>query len=237
MKKIFIDAGHGGSDPGAIGNGLREKDINLAIALKLRQVLSLEYEGHTIKLSRNTDQTLSLKQRTDMANQWGADYLISIHINAGGGVGFESFTYSGNYARKMRTNQLRIVIHDAIIEETGFRDRGKKEANFHMLRESSMCAVLTESGFVDHHIDANKLKRETFINKIALGHAKGLAKAIGLTAKSNLSNQGATSHIIRKGDTLWALAQSYETTLDSLIALNTGIQPKYLQIGQKIRVR
>lgn len=237
MKKIFIDAGHGGSDPGAIGNGLQEKNINLTIALKLQHILKNEYEGHTIKLSRTTDQTLSLKQRIDLANQWGADYLISIHINAGGGIGFESFTYNGNYARKIRTNQLRAVIHDAIIEETGFRDRGKKEGNFHMLRESSMSALLTESGFIDHHLDAGKLKSEAFLNRIALGHAKGLSKALGLKRTNNEKKQVNNLHVIKKGDTLWSLAQRYKTTVASLLELNAGIQPKYLQIGQKIRVK
>src|SRR5690625_4100319 len=126
MVKIFIDAGHGGSDSGAIGNGLKEKEINLAIALDLREILNHKYKRHAMQLSRTTDQFLSLKQRTDIANQWKADYLISIHINAGGGEGFKSFTYSGNYANKRKTNQLRGFIHDAIIKETGFMDRGKR---------------------------------------------------------------------------------------------------------------
>src|SRR5690625_2267880 len=148
MVKIFIDAGHGGSDPGAVGSGLKEKDITLSVALALREILTRRYRGHTLKLSRYTDQTLSLKQRTDLANRWEADYLISIHINAGGGTGFESFIYNGEYPNKRRTNQSRTFIHDEIIRETGFKDRGKKEANFHMLRESSMGAMLTESGFI-----------------------------------------------------------------------------------------
>lgn len=236
MAKIFIDAGHGGSDSGAIGHGIREKDVNLVIALKVRQILNNDYEGHSVKLSRTTDQTLTLKQRTDMANLWGADYLLSIHINAGGGVGFESFTYNGNYARKIRTNQLRNFIHEAIIEETGFRDRGQKEANFHMLRESSMSAILTENGFIDHQIDASKLNQPAFIEKIARGHAKGLAIALGLE-RNNDRNRVTQSHTIKKGDTLWVLAQKYETTVDRLLALNAGIKPKYLQIGQKIRVK
>lgn len=237
MVKIFIDAGHGGSDPGATGNGLREKDINLVIALKVQQILNDHYEGHSVKLSRTADQTLSLKQRTDMANQWGANYLLSIHINAGGGVGFESFTFNGDYAHKIMTNQLRTFIHDAIIEETGFRDRGQKEANFHMLRESSMSAILTENGFIDHHVDTSKLRQAAFIEKIASGHAKGLAIALGLKRKSSERNEDTHTHTIKKGDTFWSLAQKYETTVDRLLALNVGIKPKYLQIGQKIRVK
>lgn len=237
MVKIFIDAGHGGSDSGAIGNGLKEKEINLAIALDLREILNHKYKGHAIQLSRTTDQFLSLKQRTDIANQWKADYLISIHINAGGGEGFESFTYSGKYANKRKTNQLRGFIHDAIIKETGFMDRGKKEANFHMLRESRMSAILTESGFIDDQRDANMLKQKAFIHRIALGHAKGLATALGLRRKNGDKARASNFHLIKEGDTLWSLAQKYNTTVDSLLELNPGIKPRFLQIGQLIRVK
>lgn len=67
MQKIFIDPGHGGSDPGVTANGLKEKDLCLTIALKLRNILNQEYEGHMVKLSRTTDKTLTLKQRINMA--------------------------------------------------------------------------------------------------------------------------------------------------------------------------
>src|SRR5690625_2559502 len=93
MTKIFIDPGHGGSDPGAVGNGLREKDLTLKISKKIANILK-DYHC-SVKLSRTGDQTLSLKQRTDMANKWGADFLLSVHINAGGGTGYEDFIYNG----------------------------------------------------------------------------------------------------------------------------------------------
>lgn len=235
MVKIFIDPGHGGADPGAIGNGLKEKDITLAISLKLRDILKNEYSGHLIKLSRMTDMSLSLKQRTDMANKWEAAYLISIHINAGGGTGFESFTYSGHYTGKKQTNQLRLGIHDEIVHETSFSDRGKKEANFHMLRESKMPAILTESGFIDNQIDAHKLKSADFLTKIAQGHAKGLGKIFRLTRIKG--NVGEQFHMIQKGDTLWGLSLRNHTTVAKLMDLNQGIIPERLQIGQKVRIK
>lgn len=183
MKKIFIDPGHGGQDPGAVGNGLREKDLTLKIALKTRDILRTRYEGHSIKMSRTTDQTISLRERTNIANTWGADYLLSIHINAGGGTGFESFIYNGSYRNKPDTKALRSTIHNEIISRINFRDRGKKEANFHMLRESNMPAMLTESGFIDHREDASKLKSDSFLSQIAEGHAQGIAKALQLKGK------------------------------------------------------
>lgn len=236
MRKIFIDPGHGGSDPGAAANGLKEKDLCLTIALKLRNILNQEYEGHKVSLSRTTDKTLTLKQRTDMANRWGADYLVSVHINAGGGTGFESYIYNGSYASKGETNRLRNHIHDAIVKETSFRDRGKKEANFHMLRESSMHGILTENGFIDTSSDANKLKSDAFLNKIARGHARGIASALGLKKKNDGGSADTQIHFVQKGDTLWAIAKKYNVTVNKLLEWNSGIDPERLQIGQEVIV-
>src|SRR5699024_7095378 len=138
MEKIFIDPGHGGNDPGATANRLYEKDLTLQIAQKIRAYLLNNYQDISVNLSRETDQTLSLSDRTDQANKWNANLYLSIHINAGGGQGFESYIFSGNFANKSRTKSLRSAIHDAIIDEVNWLDRGKKEANFHVLRESKM---------------------------------------------------------------------------------------------------
>lgn len=183
--KIYIDPGHGGNDPGAVGNGLREKDLTLAIALRLRNILVNEYDNVQVRMSRTTDTSVSLNQRTDDANAWGADYLISIHINAGGGEGFEIHTYNGSYAGKSETNAKAKAIHDAIIRETNWEDRGCKESNFHMVRESDMSAALSENGFIDNSSDAWHLKQDDFLDKIARGHAIGLENALGLVKKQS----------------------------------------------------
>lgn len=180
MVKIFIDAGHGGSDPGAVANGLQEKNLTLSIAKKIKSMLE-QYENVQVKLSRETDKYLELKQRTDMANAWGADYLISVHINAGGGKGFESYIYTNVGSA---TVAYQNVIHKEIIKQIDFNDRGKKRANFHMLRESKMPALLTENGFIDNKDDAAKLKQDAYLTKIALGHVNGLVAAFGLKKKS-----------------------------------------------------
>lgn len=198
MTKIFIDPGHGGSDPGAVGNGLREKDLTLAISLKIRDILNAEYTGHTIRLSRTNDTTLSLKQRTDMANAWGADFLLSVHINAGGGTGYEDFIYN-KLSDTSGTAKLRDVIHAEIIKEIpDARNRGKKKANFHMLRESRMSSMLTENLFIDNKTDADKLKSDAYLSKIARGHAVGIAKAFGLKKKSTAPTKEVASKDIHK---------------------------------------
>ncbi|WP_400242568.1 N-acetylmuramoyl-L-alanine amidase [Niallia sp. JL1B1071] len=182
MVKIFIDPGHGGSDSGAVGNGLLEKNITLMIAQQISNILQNEYEDIAIRMSRTGDATVSLSERTDAANNWNADFYLSIHINAGGGTGFESYIYPGVGAP---TSTYQKAIHEQVVTMTGFNDRGMKSANFHVLRETHMPALLTENGFIDTTSDANRLKDSTFIVKIARGHVDGLEKAFSLTKKQN----------------------------------------------------
>ncbi|WAA11804.1 N-acetylmuramoyl-L-alanine amidase [Fervidibacillus halotolerans] len=180
MVKIFIDPGHGGTDPGAVGNGLLEKNLNLKIARKISQMLVNEYEGVSVRMSRTGDQTVSLSERTNNANSWNADFYLSIHINAGGGTGFESYVYT---TVPTRTKNLQKVIHEEVLKQVDFRNRGMKQANFHVLRETKMDALLTENGFIDRSKDANLLKNDTFLEKIARGHVNGLVKAFQLKKK------------------------------------------------------
>lgn len=135
-------------------------------------------------MSRTSDQTVSLTQRTNAANSWGADYFLSIHMNAGGGTGFEDYIYPGVGAP---TTTYRDIMHEEILKVVDFRDRGKKTANFHVLRETAMPALLTENGFVDNTSDAEKLKSSAFIQSIARGHANGLARAFNLSKTQQLS--------------------------------------------------
>jgi N-acetylmuramoyl-L-alanine amidase len=186
MVKIYIDLGHGGQDPGAIGNGLQEKNVVLEIGKLIKDMFS-QYENVQLKFSRLTDKTLSLSQRTNEANAWGADVLLSVHINAGGGDGFESFIYNGNYysVSEKRNAALQNTIHKNIMSKCSFfDDRGQKRANFHMLRESAMIGVLTECGFIDNRQDAAALKDRGKLMKIAAGHVEGLADFFGLKKKA-----------------------------------------------------
>lgn len=180
MVKIFIDPGHGGTDPGAVANGMEEKKLTLAIALKIRDLL-LKYEGVQIKMSRAQDETLTLQQRSSMANSWGADYFISIHINAGGGRGYEDFIYTSPSKRSI---DYQNIMHEEIIKKTGMADRGKKRGNFHVLRASTMPAILTENGFIDGTADAANLRQPSFIESVATGHVNGLVRIFGLKRKN-----------------------------------------------------
>ncbi|WP_338469285.1 N-acetylmuramoyl-L-alanine amidase [Niallia sp. XMNu-256] len=180
MVKIFIDPGHGGTDPGAVGNGLREKDLNLSIANRVREILSSEYENVSIRMSRTEDQSISLISRTNAANRWGADFYLSVHINSGGGTGFESFRYP---SAGRPTSTYQQVIHENIMTQINLKDRGMKQANFHVLRETNMPALLTENGFIDNANDAAQLENGSFIEHLARGHATGVAAALNLQKK------------------------------------------------------
>lgn len=185
MVKIFVDAGHGGSDSGATGNGLQEKDVTLQIAKKIETQLK-SYANVEVKLSRTDDQTVSLQQRTDMANSWGADVLLSIHLNSSSSSearGFESYRYPNAGSR---TFQFQDILHAEIMEQIdNYTDdnRGKQKANFHVLRESKMMACLTENLFVSNKQDAKLLKDEDFINAVAQGHTNGCVRFFGLKKK------------------------------------------------------
>lgn len=199
MAKIFIDPGHGGSDPGATGNGLREKDLTLDIAKRIRKYLNDNFSGHTIKMSRSTDKTLTLTQRTNMANSWGADYFLSVHINSGGGTGYEDYIHNG-LSDSSSTAKLRNTVHAEIVKELStWSNRGKKKANFAVLRQSRMSAILTENGFIDTKADAGNLKSSAFLNKIAKGHAEGIAKAFNLKRKVKQMSKNTPDKVHKKG--------------------------------------
>src|SRR6476660_7604233 len=136
-----------------------EKDIVLKIAKKMDALLK-NYSNIEVKLSRSSDVFLSLNERTQMANNWGADVLLSLHINAAAAAsakGFESYRYTNTNAA---TTAFQNVMHQEIMKQLGseISDRGKKQKNLHMLRESKMKACLTENLFISNAADAAKLK-------------------------------------------------------------------------------
>lgn len=127
MTKIFLDAGHGGEDAGASGNGLQEKDLTLDIVQRIRDVLHSQYRGAQTRLSRDADQYVSLRERTDAANRWDADYFLSVHINSfnGQASGYEDYIYD-ELADGGNTDQYRDHIHQHVTDVNGLGDRGAK---------------------------------------------------------------------------------------------------------------
>jgi N-acetylmuramoyl-L-alanine amidase len=184
MIRIVLDAGHGGKDPGAVANGLKEKDLTLAIVKHIGRMLG-EYEGVEVHYTRIDDRFLELEERAEIANKLNADFFCSVHINSGGGTGFESYIY--NRTTNAKTIAFQNVIHAEIMKAIGnVKDRGKKRANYAVLREIKMPAILTENLFIDNASDASKLKSQEFLLKIAYGHVQGFEKAFRLKKKAKL---------------------------------------------------
>lgn len=185
MVKIYLDPGHGGSDSGAVGNGLYEKNLNLSIIKKIQKKLEENYKNVEIMLTRMDDVFLSLTARTDKANNWGADYFLSVHINASTSVaskGFETHIYKYPSDKEIA---FQNIMHEEIFKQINTKavDRGKLKSNFHVLRESKMASILTENLFVSNSGDASLLKQDAFLEKLATGHVLGLEKSLGLQLK------------------------------------------------------
>lgn len=183
MVTVVIDPGHGGTDPGATYKQYKEKDFNLKVALMVRKILVETYEVNVL-MTRSKDETLSLDQRTTFANNKNADFFLSIHHNAAGGSGFESYVYNGNVPSA--TREIQQIIHKEIVFTTNkynVRDRGQKRANFFVLRKTKMNALLLEVLFIDNQRDLELMLNNQFLEDVAKATAKGLAKALNLAQK------------------------------------------------------
>jgi len=178
--RIFLDPGHGGSDPGA-AKIIKESQYTLIYALELGQ--ALKGLGFDIMYSRTSDSDVSLAERCRMANAWGADYFVSVHFNAGGGTGIETYALAAGGQGEKLANIVQI----SLISTTHAPDRGRKFANFKVLRDTNMPAILIEGGFVDNDSDAQKIQTEDYKRKYIQGVTKGICGAAGMTWKDPYS--------------------------------------------------
>lgn len=187
--KIVIDAGHGNSTAGkrAPDDSMREHHFNAAVARYLDAELK-NYEGVSTKFTHDPTgkNDVSLKARTDAANAWGADVFVSIHANAltgkwhtGGGI--ETFVYKTN---PKEARALAEKVQTELIKASGLRNRGVKVADFHVLRESKMTAILVECGFMDNREELALLKSDAYRRKCAQAIANGLIAQYGLKRKA-----------------------------------------------------
>lgn len=177
MAKVFLTAGHGGSDPGAIGYGLKEKDINLAIMLKCRD--ELKRHGVTVVCSRTTDENDPVQQETNEANDSGADIAVSFHTNAGGGDGSETFYYTKNPDGKRLAE-----LCEKHVKAIGQNSRGIKSGNrLYFIRNTTMPAVLCECAFIDHDEDNNIIDTTSEQQKFGVAYAKAILEFLGIEYK------------------------------------------------------
>lgn len=180
-KKVFISAGHGGSDSGAVGNGFKEKDLNLSIALACRDYLTAN--GVEVKMSRIKDEDDCTNQEVAESNAFNPDVAVSIHNNAGGGDGAEVYSsVVGGVSKTLADNILAEVV------KIGQNSRGVKQKKgnngsdyFGFIRMTKAPAVIVECAFVDNATDIQIIATEIKRKHMGTAIAKGILKTLGIS--------------------------------------------------------
>jgi len=228
--KIVIDPGHGGSDPGAIGNGITEKDLTLKISNymydKFREL------GIPVKITRSTDETLTPTERVNrVLSAFGNNsdvVVISNHINAGGGDGAEVI-----YALRNNDTLSNLILNEIGKEGQNIRSayqrrlpsNQSKDYYFMQRNTGNTETVTVEYGFLDStKDDVNQLKNNW------QEYADAVIRAV-LTYKGISTPQQETSYIVQKGDSLWSISKKYGLSVDEIKSAN-NLNNTMLTIGQ-----
>lgn len=186
---VFLSAGHGGKDPGAVGNGLKEKDINLQIMLANRAVL--ERHGIKVVCSRTKDENDPVAQEVKEANASGADIAMSHHINSATNAkadGSESYYYSGSEVGKELAE-----LCEKHTKALGQNSRGAKgTTGLYFLRKTTMPAVLTESAFIVNPNDIAIVDEVKEQQQFGEAYAKAILEHFGITYKPVQTSQSTT---------------------------------------------
>ena len=189
--KILVDAGHGGSNPGAIGpGGGNEKDANLGMSLALRD--RLESLGADVRMTRDTDRNVShpggtqgeeLRARVNIANSWPADFFVSVHSNSSTTPTLRgTSTYHARVASQTSRDMAK-GIQEQMVEQTGLKDNKVRQAGFYVLNHTQMPAVLVETAFISNEEEEKMLLDPEFQGIVAGAIADGLAQSIGVDAQ------------------------------------------------------
>ena len=187
---VMIDPGHGGRETGAIYGNVDEREINLDVSLKLGEYL--KSKGIEVVYTRTDDRFVGLQERADMANMDRVSLFVSIHCNAAESTsanGTETYFYAPIskpvlFAQRMERQQLAECIQRNAVRSGGLADRGVKEKNLAVLRETKMPAVLVECGFMSNQRELAVLLDPGFQQRIAEGIGNGIIEYLG----KNLQN-------------------------------------------------
>jgi N-acetylmuramoyl-L-alanine amidase len=196
-KVIVVDAGHGGGATGANGKGggsvVYEKNVTLAIALKLKE--ALEACGARVVMTRDRDADVSLTARTDLANNIGADLFVSIHNDSNGAANSASGTSTYYHMQDASSRALATCVQEAVMSVTGLPSRGvlsdsvMYQSGFAVLRQSKMPAVLCEVAYINNANDRHKLVDDGFQRRVAQAICDGLRRYVeGNPSPSNPSS-------------------------------------------------
>lgn len=235
MKKIVVDAGHGGEDQGASGNGIIEKDLTLKISKYMKD--RFDELGIPASLTRDSDITLNPTDRVDKVLSFygnGNDVIVlANHINAGGGDGFEIV-----YGLRNKDTLAKKIAQE--IENTGQNVRkyyqrrlpsdSSKDYYYIIRNTPNTEALLVEYGFLDSTADdVNQLKNNW------QDYAEAVVKAVAEYIGVPYYTQTDEYYTVEKGDSLWSIAKKFGTTVDNLKSIN-NLSGNMLSIGQKLKI-
>ncbi len=164
---VVIDIGHGGSDAGAVGNGLTEKEINFNQGMALYKLLEAD-SNIKVYMTRETDVYPTLNFRATLANEINADLFVSIHNNSASSnvTGTETLYYPS--ATDKRGQNIAQLVQDGIVKNCGMKDRGiKARSDLYVLNNTNMPAILIETGFISNASEAQLINSSAFIDKWA----------------------------------------------------------------------
>ncbi len=171
---IAIDAGHGGSASGAYYEKTMEKDLTLSMSKKLESILKAL--GYQTVMTRSDDSYVGLYERCDIANEADADVFVSIHCNAAENAPDFQGLYVYHHRGSSSGKEFAQYIQEQVCAFTGAVDRKINSANFVVVRETTMPAVLVETGFMTCHAELTNLKDDAYQTRMAQGIAQGLIK-------------------------------------------------------------
>ena len=235
IEGVIVDAGHGGIDSGAVGNGLEEKNLNLEAATYMFN--RLQELGIPAKMTRTQDEYLPKEDRIrrilSLYNNSPNTLLISNHINAGGGEGAE-VVYSLKNSPTLANLVLENIGDAGQIKRKAYQRRLPENPNkdyYYILRETGNTEpILVEYGFIDNGKDANKLRNN--LKDYVEGVVKAIAEYTGYpyTPKGE-DIEAKDYYIVQRGDTLYSISRRFNVSLEDLRRIN-NLQSDTLSIGQ-----
>ena len=239
MKKVIIDAGHGGSDGGATGNGIVEKDLNLEISSYIHD--RLDELGVENTLIRTSDVTIEPNDRVrKVVDPYGSGkdvLVISNHINAGGGQGAEiiyalrnSDTFSKRIATELENSGREVRKY----YQRRYPSDSSKDYYFIHRNTGDTEAVIVEYGFLDNVTDADLLKK--YWKDYAEAVVKAVAGYVGVPYSYSGPILNENYYIVQSGDSLWSISKKYGISVDKLKDIN-NLDSNLLSIGQKLLIK
>lgn len=179
---IILDPGHGGTDEGAKIHYFMEKRLTLMTTLLVRKYL--EEMGYRVIMTRSKDVFIPLHRRVSIANKTKAVLFASVHYNSSPSTeahGIEIFYHNGSDTKRAKeSKKLATSVLTELVSSTTAYSRGVKSGNFHVIRETSMPAILVEGGFMTNNEERTNLRDKSYLEKIANGIAIGIDKYLKL---------------------------------------------------------